>query len=98
MPLAIRVYKSTNAELVIDAFRNAVLLTGTTPINFHLDNGPEYSNNPFTGGQKSPFRYTITKNQPIGLLTRLGVKVIWATPYHGAAKAIDIDFIKVKFI
>lgn len=89
MPLAIKVYKSTNAALVIDAFGNAVLLTGTTPINLHIDNGPEYSNNPFAGGQKSPFRYSIIENQPIGILTRLGVNAIWATPYHGAAKAIE---------
>lgn len=89
MPLAIKVYKTANAELVIDAFRNAVLLTGTLPINFHLDNGTEYSNNPFTGGQKSHFRYYIKVNQPVGILTRMGVNVIWATPYHGAAKAIE---------
>ncbi|SFF12454.1 DNA-binding domain-containing protein [Nitrosomonas sp. Nm166] len=89
MPLAIKVYRTTNAELVIDAFRNAVLLTGTIPTYFHIDNGPEYSNNPFTGGQKSPFRYTVIKNQPIGVLTRLGVEPLWATPYHGAAKAIE---------
>lgn len=89
MPLAIKVYKSTNAELVIDAFRYAVLLTGTIPIYFYVDNGTEYSNNPLTGGQKSPFRYTVIKDQPIGILTRLGVKPIWATPYHGAAKALE---------
>lgn len=86
MPLALKVYTSTNAELVIDALKNAVLLTGTMPKEFSLDNGTEYSNNALTGGQKSPFRYTILKNQPIGILTRIGVKTIWATPYHGAAK------------
>jgi len=89
MPLAIKVYKSTNAELIIDAFRYAILLTGTIPIYFYVDNGTEYSNNPLTGGQKSPFRYTVIKGQPIGILTRLGVKARWATPYHGAAKAIE---------
>ncbi|MBV6447765.1 DNA-binding domain-containing protein [Nitrosomonas sp.] len=86
MPLAIKIYKSTNAELVIDALKNAVLLTGTRPKEFSLDNGTEYSNNALTGGQKSPFRYTVVKNQPIGILTRMGVHTIWATPYHGAAK------------
>lgn len=89
MPLAIKVYKSTNAELVIDALRNAVLLTGTIPENFHFDNGTEFSNNPLSGGQKSPYRYTVQKNQPVGILSRLGIDVIWATPYHGAAKAIE---------
>lgn len=89
MPLAIKVYKSTNAELVIDAFRYAVILSGTIPIYFAIDNGPEYSNNPFTGGQKSPFRFTVIEDQPIGVLSRLGVEPLWATPYHGAAKAIE---------
>jgi putative transposase len=86
MPLAIKVYTNTNAELVIDAFKNAVLLTGTMPEDFSLDNGTEYSNNALNGGQKSPFRYTVLKNQPIGILTRMGINTIWATPYYGAAK------------
>jgi hypothetical protein len=89
MPLAIKVYTDTNAELAIDALRNAALLTGTMPENFYLDNGPEYSNNALNGGQKSPFRYTVLKDQPIGILTRAGVNTIWATPYHGAAKSIE---------
>ena len=86
MPLALKVYTSTNAELVIDALKDATLLTGTMPEEFSLDNGTEYSNNALTGGQKSPFRYTVLKNQPIGILTRMGVNTIWATPYHGPAK------------
>ena len=86
MPLAIKVYTNTNAELVIDALQDAVLLTGTMPEDFSLDNGTEYSNNALNGGQKSPFRYTVLKNQPIGILTRMGINTIWATPYHGAAK------------
>lgn len=89
MPLAIKVYTDTNAELAIDALRNAALLTGTMPENFYLDNGPEYSNNALNGGQKSPYRYTVLKNQPVGILTRAGVNTIWATPYHGAAKSIE---------
>ncbi|MDV6347322.1 DNA-binding domain-containing protein [Nitrosomonas sp. Is35] len=89
MPLGIKVYVDTNAELVIDALRNAVLLTETMPENFYLDNGTEYSNNALNGGQKSPFRHTVLKNQPIGILTRMGVNTIWATPYHGAAKSIE---------
>jgi len=89
MPLALKVYTSTNAALVIDAFRKAVMLTGTRPEFFHLDNGTEYSNNAFTGGQKSTVRYSVERNQPVGVLTRMGIKVKWATPYHGAAKSIE---------
>lgn len=76
MPLAIKVYTDTNAELAIDALRNAALLTETMPENFYLDNGPEYSNNVLNGGQKSPYRYTVLKNQPVGILTRAGVNTI----------------------
>lgn len=89
MPLAVKIYTSTSAELVIDAFSSAAQRTGTRPEKFHLDNGTEYSNNPFTGGQKSTVRFSVIKNQPVGVLTRADVKVIWATPYHGAAKAIE---------
>lgn len=89
MPLAIKLYTSTNAELVIDAFSSAVRRAGTRPEKFHLDNGTEYSNDPFTGGQKSTVRYSVKRNQPVGVLTRMGIKVKWATPYHGAAKSIE---------
>jgi transposase InsO family protein len=89
MILAVKIFTSTNAELVIDCFASAAQRTGTRPEWFHLDNGTEYSNNAFTGGQKSTVRYSVTKNQPVGVLTRAGVPVKWATPYHGAAKAIE---------
>ncbi|MDP2962255.1 MAG: transposase domain-containing protein [Sulfurimicrobium sp.] len=89
MILAVKIFTSTNAELVIDAFSSAAQRTGTRPEGFHLDNGTEYSNNPFTGGQKSTVRFSVTKNQPVGVLTRAGVPVKWATPYHGATKAIE---------
>lgn len=92
MPLAIKVYTSTNAELVIDALKDAVLLTGTMPEEFSLDNGTEYSNNALNGGQKSPYRYTVLKNQPIGILTRMGINTIWATPYHGQSKGSTESF------
>lgn len=85
-PLAIKFYINTNAELVIDTLRFAVERTKTRPKNFLMDHGPEYENNPLAGGQKSALRYNVVVNQPVGILGRMGIKAIWATPYHGAAK------------
>ncbi|NOT67158.1 MAG: hypothetical protein HOP04_02305 [Methylophilaceae bacterium] len=89
MPLAFKVYHTTNAELVMETFKRACERTGTTPENFTLDNGTEYSNIAFTGGQKSTVRHSVVKGQPVGALTRMGIAVRWATPYHGAAKPIE---------
>lgn len=85
--LAVKIYITINVELVIDAYRSAVINTGTQPENFHLDNDTIYSNHAFTGGQKSPYRKAKPAHeQPVGILTNSGVNVIWATPYQGSSK------------
>jgi len=80
---------SNDAALVSAALIDAFRRTGTRPKNFHFDNGTEYSNNLLTGGQKSSVRQISENNHAIGALTRMGIKVTWATPKHGAAKAIE---------
>ena len=73
----------------MESFESALRRAGTIPVGVIMDNGRGYANKSFTGGQKTRYRFTIKENEPIGALTRLGVKVHWTTPYHGASKPIE---------
>lgn len=87
--LSARIYPFANGEIVMESFESALRRTGTIPTDTVIDNGREYANKPFTGGQKNRYRFIVKENEPMGALTRLGVKVHWTTPYHGAAKPIE---------
>lgn len=89
MVLARLIGKTNDKALVIEAFRQACILSQTRPQGFILDNGSEYSCKAFTGSQRSDVRYKSTEKEPLGILTRMGIVVHWATPYHGAAKPIE---------
>lgn len=87
--LSVRIYPVSNAELIIEALASAVRNSGTTPDGAILDNGRDYASKPLTGGQKNRYRFLVKENEPMGILTRMGAKVHWTTPYHGAAKPIE---------
>ncbi|SEN35833.1 DNA-binding domain-containing protein [Nitrosomonas marina] len=88
--LSVRLYTTINVALVTDAFRAAMIRSGTTPEKTKIDSGTEYSNNAFTGGQKSPYRASIpVTDQPLGMLTLMGIDVVYATPEHGQAKSME---------
>lgn len=87
--LSVRIYTTTNTALIIESLESALYRAQAIPEGAILDNGREYANKPLTGGQKTRYRFTIKENEPIGALSRLGVAVHWATPYHGAAKPVE---------
>jgi putative transposase len=87
--LSVRIYHFANGEIVMESFESALRRADTIPEGVILDNGREYANKSFTGGQKNRYRFIVKENEPIGALTRLGVKVHWTTPYHGAAKPVE---------
>jgi transposase InsO family protein len=89
MIIGFKIGISNDAALVVAALKDAFTRTQTRPEYFHFDNGTEYSNNLLTGGQKSTVRRQAEANKAIGFLTRLGIKVKWATARHGAAKTIE---------
>ena len=89
MMIGFKLGVSNDAALVSAALKDAFTRTQTRPEYFHFDNGSEYSNNLLTGGQKSTVRRQAEANTAVGALTRLGIKVKWATPNEGAAKAIE---------
>lgn len=87
--LSVRIYTTTNTALIIESLESALYRAQAIPEGMILDNGRDYASKSLTGGQKTRYRFTIKENEPIGALTRLGIAVHWATPYHGAAKPIE---------
>lgn len=59
------------------------------PEHMILDNGRGFASKWITGGAPNRFRFKVRDDEPDGLLTNLGVKIHWATPYHGQAKPIE---------
>ena len=57
-----------------------------------LDNGRAFASKWITGGAKSRFRFKIRPEEPMGLLTGLGIKIHWALPYRGQSKPIERAF------
>lgn len=59
------------------------------PEHMILDNGRGFASKWITGGTANRYRFKVRDDEPDGLLTQLGVKIHWATPYHGQAKPIE---------
>jgi putative transposase len=70
------------------AFADMVVRFGI-PQEAWLDNGRAFASKWLTGGMKTRYRFTIRDDEPAGILTQLGVKVHWTTPYHGQSKPIE---------
>lgn len=62
------------------------------PAGCLMDNGRAFASKWITGGAKSRFRFTIRDEEPLGILTALGVQIHWATPYRGQSKPIERGF------
>lgn len=88
MVLGHRVGTSENWSLVRHAFADVVEQFGI-PEQAWLDNGRAFASKWLTGGMKTRYRFTVRDDEPAGILTQLGVRVHWTTPYHGQAKPIE---------
>ncbi|WP_245528436.1 transposase domain-containing protein [Gluconobacter morbifer] len=42
-----------------------------------------------TGGIPNRFRFKVKEDEPVGIMTQLGVEVHWTTPYSGQSKPIE---------
>jgi hypothetical protein len=91
MILAHRIGETENWPLIRHAFADLVESWGI-PETATLDNGRGFASKWLTGKQKTRFRFKIRDDEPEGVLTALGIKVSWATPYHGQAKPIERAF------
>lgn len=56
------------------------------------DNGRAFACKWLTGGAPTRFRFKVKPEDPVGLLTNLGVKIHWALPFRGSSKPIERGF------
>lgn len=87
--LSCKGHKNTSGELVMAALYDAVSLTGLKPKKAKLDNGPEYANKPFSGQQKTRYRFSVKPGEPVGVAKHLGIDIFWSPPGRGRDKTIE---------
>ncbi len=86
-----RIGRSESAEMVQLAFGDAFRAFGICD-EVWLDNGRAFASKSVTGGAPNRFRFKVKPGDPIGMLTQLGVRVHWTTPYSGQSKPIERAF------
>ena len=86
-----RLGESENWSAVRLAFADMVERFGI-PEQCWLDNGRAFASKELTGGMANRYRFKVKAEEPLGILTQLGIKVHWTTPYHGQAKPIERAF------
>lgn len=91
MFVAHRIDETENKELVRLTIGDMMERHGI-PEKLVADNGRAFASKQITGGQKSRYRFKIREEEPQGLLTSMGVEVIWTTPYSGQSKPIERAF------
>lgn len=86
--LSWRMDQTESSDLVRLAFADLVQRFGI-PRATWLDNGRAFASKFLTGGTPNRYRFKVKPEDPVGILTGLGVEVHWVTPYHGQAKPIE---------
>jgi transposase InsO family protein len=89
--LSWRIDQTENAVLTRLAFADLFRDHGI-PAGCLMDNGRAFASKWITGGAATRFRFKIKAEEPTGLLTALGVRIHWATPYRGQSKPIERAF------
>ncbi|MDA8049025.1 MAG: Mu transposase C-terminal domain-containing protein [Rhodospirillales bacterium] len=88
--LAWRINRTESRELVRLAFGD--VLEYGIPEHCFLDNGHAFASKWLTGGMPNRYRFKVRPEEPLGLMTALGVQVHWTTPYAGQSKPIERAF------
>lgn len=86
--LAWRMDQTESSDLVRLAFADMVTRYGI-PRACWLDNGRAFASKFLTGGTPNRYRFKVRAEDPVGIITGLGVHVHWVTPYQGQAKPIE---------
>ncbi|MGE0256963.1 MAG: transposase domain-containing protein [Alphaproteobacteria bacterium] len=89
--LAWRLDRSENTDLVRLAFRD-VFETFGIPDRVWLDNGRAFASKYISGGAPTRYRFKVKAEEPVGVLTALGMQIHWASPYRGQSKPIERAF------
>ncbi|SBW11986.1 transposase [uncultured Alphaproteobacteria bacterium] len=86
--LSWRVDRSENTWAVRLAFGDMVEQYGI-PEHCYFDNGRSFASKWLTGGVPNRYRFKVKEEEPVGIVTQMGVQVHWTTPYHGQSKPIE---------
>ncbi len=89
--LAWRTAKSENKDTVRLCFGDMIERFGI-PDRCYLDNGRAFASKWLTGGIPNRFRFKVKPEEPVGIITQLGVEIHWTTPYAGQSKPIERGF------
>lgn len=89
--LSWRYGKGENWDMVRLAFGDMCMSYGI-PEKCWLDNGRAFASKWLTGGIKNRYRFKVKAEEPLGILTQLGVEIHWTTPYAGQSKPIERAF------
>lgn len=89
MVLGVRGSFNPSQNLTLASFHSALEHDNIKPKRALLDNGMEYAGKQVTGGQDTRYRNKIKDDEPIGALTRMGIKVDWSRPGRGQEKPIE---------
>lgn len=89
MVLSVKGYLNPCTELTVASYRMAVERTQRVPERIKIDNGREYANKTFTGGQKTRYRFKVVQGEQIGVITRGGTGVDWSPPGKGRDKMLE---------
>jgi putative transposase len=92
--LARRTDRSENKEATRLAIGDVVTRHGIME-HVYFDNGRHFSSKWLTGRMPFRFRFKVKDEEPAGILTTLGVKVHFTTPYSGRSKPIERMFRQV---
>jgi len=90
-PLGWEIMPSENTTAISSALRRAIIRLGKFPKVAYLDNGKAFSSRYFNGQDFS-------QSGIAGLFERLGIKTIFAWPYHAQSKTIERFFGSFSFI
>ncbi len=84
-PLAWEITPTEDTAAISSALRKAILRLGKIPQVAYLDNGKAFRGKYFTGADFEAAGFA-------GLYERLGIRTIFAWPYHGQSKTIERFF------
>ncbi len=89
--LSWRVDRTEHSDLVRLSFGDMVERWGI-PGAAWLDNGRGFASKLLTGGTPNRFRFKVKQEDPLGIISQMGVAVHWTTPYSGQSKPVERAF------
>ena len=62
------------------------------PDKMVFDNGRSFASKWISGGAPNRYRFKVRDDEPQGLITQLGIEILWTLPYSGQSKPIERAF------